>query len=95
MALELIFLKESIELVDTDDNDSVVWASDEDDEFREAFPDEVLDADEDGERVIAYLVDADVIPEEEAPDVEIYDESEDDDEGVNGEIIDADFTESE
>lgn len=92
MALELIFMPEGVELVDTDDGDTVVWASDDDDDFREEFPDEVLSADDDGERIIAYLVEADIVHPDYAGDIEIYDESDDDDEGA---IIDADFTEAD
>lgn len=55
--------------------DTVVWASDSDQDFMDEFGNEIMSADQDAEEVMDYLVSADVITEHQADGLEIYDES--------------------
>lgn len=55
--------------------DTVVWASDSDQDFMDEFCNEIMSADDDAEQVIDYLEDQDIVTEEEAGMLEIYDES--------------------
>jgi hypothetical protein len=55
--------------------DTVVWASDSDQDFMDEFGNEIMSADEDAEEVMDYLEDADIITEAQAEALEIYDES--------------------
>jgi hypothetical protein len=55
--------------------DTVVWASDSDQDFMDEFGNEIMAADDDAEQVIDYLEDQEIITEEEAGELEIYDES--------------------
>jgi hypothetical protein len=77
--LELAFTPDHVELVNKE-SEEIEWASDDDDDFRDDFGDELLNADEDGERVILWLKEMDIISDEEADDIEIFDESGSDDE---------------
>ena len=43
--------------------DTVVWASDSDQDFMDEFGNEIMSADEDAEQVMDYLEEADVISE--------------------------------
>jgi hypothetical protein len=66
-----------------------VWASDDDEQFRDEFGNEFLDAD-DAEEIIGYLVDEGVIDEDEADElennveVEALEEGDEDDEDDEG-----------
>jgi hypothetical protein len=84
--LELIFTPDGVELVDKD-TELVEWASDDDDDFRDSFTAEILTPDSDGEAIISWLTENDVISDDEAHDIEIY--SEDDDSANEGEVFDA------
>lgn len=59
---------------ESDHTDVLVWASDNDPDFMDEFPNELLTPDQDAGKILEYLVDADVINEEEADSVEIYSE---------------------
>jgi hypothetical protein len=76
--LELVFKHSGgVELRVVTENklDIVKWASDSDQDFMDEFGNEIMSADEDAETVLDYLEDADVISEQEAGEIEIYDES--------------------
>jgi hypothetical protein len=55
--------------------DTVVWASDADQDFQDEFGNEIMSADEDAENVLDWLEDAGKLTEKQAADLEIYDES--------------------
>ncbi len=57
--------------------DDILWSSDDDDEFRDEFVDEFL-TEKDTDRVLQWLVDNDVITEDESEDIEVFQEDEDD-----------------
>jgi hypothetical protein len=60
----------------SNDVDAVVWASDSDQDFTDEFGgEELFDADEHAEKVLDYLVEADVIDDDEAEGVRIFSES--------------------
>lgn len=94
---ELVFVPHgAVELV-TDD-DEVIWASDSDPDFRDDFSDEFLNADDHGDDILEWLVENDIITEEESDDLEIVEESLEGDEEapVNGTLeTDADFEDDE
>lgn len=73
MAKHILTLKAGggAELVEDGD---VIWNSDDDESFRDDFPDEIL-SENDVAQVLDYLVDDDVITDEEADRVEIEEES--------------------
>ncbi len=84
------------ELVDVE-RDEVLWSSDDDDDFRDAHPDELLSV-ADALAVIEYLVENDIISPEEGEDLDVTeetDELEDDDEGdgVEDDAIEGEFEE--
>ena len=54
---------------------ATLWASDNDEEFRDEFEDEFLDPDEDAEHVLYYLMDKGVLTEDEAEAVEVESDS--------------------
>jgi hypothetical protein len=68
-----------------DADGKVLWHSDDDAEFREVVPDEFL-GEEDAERVLKYLIEADELTEEEAEDCEIEVESLDGDEITDADV---------
>lgn len=86
--LELIFTPQgTAELCRGDD---VLWASDEDDDFREDVEaNEFLDADMDAEKILNYLMDNGTLTEDEAAGADVISESEDDESGevFEGEVI--------
>lgn len=91
---ELTFrLDGTAELTDPDDDDAVVWASDSDEDFRDDFPDEAL-SEADLEKVIDWLVDHEVIDEDEAASLEAFSDDggigpgDDDDDGGDDEADD-------
>ena len=57
------------------DVDAVVWASDSDQDFTDELGSELFDADDDAERIIEYLIEADVIDDDEADDLRIFSEA--------------------
>jgi hypothetical protein len=69
----------------SDGPDDVVWSSDDDDEFRDEFENEFLNV-KDEERVIQWLVDHDIVTEDESEDLEVFEEETDGD----GKTYDAD-----
>ena len=91
-SLELGFTPEgTAELIDAE-SDDVLWSSDDDDDFRDDFNDELLTVEKDGESVVEWLVENDVISEEESEDVKLFAEdadAEDDDDDVPGDTFDA------
>lgn len=66
------------------DVDTVIWASDTDPDFMDEFGQELLEADTDTEAVLEYLVDMDVLDDDESADVRIFTES------LDGRDIEAD-----
>lgn len=80
--LELVFKHSggvelrAIEAGTESDVDTVVWASDSDQDFADDFGgEELFDADEHAEKILDYLIEADVIDEGEADEVRIFSES--------------------
>lgn len=59
------------ELVEDQD---VIWTSQDDEDFRDEFPDEMLDED-DVDKILEYLVDEDFLTEAEAATCEVEEES--------------------
>lgn len=57
------------------DVDVVVWASDSDADFMDEFPTEIFDPDEDAEKIMDYLIEADVIDDDEADELRIVSEA--------------------
>lgn len=57
--------------------DTVVWASDSDQDFMDEFGNELFDAgDKDElEKIITYLVDADILDDDEADELQIWSEA--------------------
>lgn len=55
--------------------DHVLWASDDDDEFRDEHTEEFLNADRDAQSILDYLVGADIIKEQQAEELEIVEEA--------------------
>jgi len=81
--LELVFTATGGVELENVSRDEVVWASDVDDEFRDAFNDEFMNADRDAARVIEWLIDAGIISEEQGEELEVTSEADaemDDDE---------------
>ena len=76
--LELAFTPHgTAELIDPDsDSDYVIWASDSDDDFRDEFGEELL-SEADTEDVIDWLVSAEIISNDEAESLEVFEESQD------------------
>lgn len=74
--LTLVFLVGGQAVLEEGEGDSaeLIWASDDDDDFIEQFPDGFL-TENDKEAVLNYLVDEDVIEEADLPDVLIEVES--------------------
>lgn len=80
--LELVFKHSggvelrAVTAADTPELDTVVWASD-DPNFMDAFPRELFSANDEDEveKILAWLVDNDVIDDEEADDARIVEES--------------------
>lgn len=66
--LVLIFTRDGKAILEEDDE--LVWASDDDDDFAETFDAELLDAD-DAEEILNYLEEAGFLEEEEKAEVEI------------------------
>lgn len=62
-------------VVDGDEDDTVVWASDSDQDFMDEFGNEIMSGADDAEQVLDYLEKAEIIDEEEAGEIEIFDES--------------------
>jgi hypothetical protein len=54
--------------------DTVVWASDSDQDFTDQFPTEIFEPNE-SEPIIEYLIEADILDEEEADNLRIFSES--------------------
>jgi hypothetical protein len=54
--------------------DTVVWASDSDQDFTDQFPSEIFEPNE-SEPIIDYLIEADILDEEEADNLRIFSES--------------------
>jgi len=52
-----------------------VWMSDDDDDFQEEFGNEFLDPDEDGAKILNWLMDEGFLEEEERNEIEIVTES--------------------
>jgi ribonuclease E len=80
--------------------DTVLWASDKDTGFKDVISDEFLTAENDGEKVMDYLIDAEVITEPEADDLDLYDEAlaagpDDDDDTDDDDDDDEDFDDDE
>ena len=81
--LELVFKHSGgVELravtsTDTPELDTVVWASDSDQAFMDAFSQELFSPNDEDEveKILAWLVDADVIDDDEADDLRIVEES--------------------
>ena len=78
--LELAFKYDGgVELRALDDNseqlDTVIWASDSDPDFMDKFKDELLEPEKDTADILDYLVDKNIIDYDEAAEVEIYEES--------------------
>jgi hypothetical protein len=78
--LELAFKHDGgVELRALDDDDealdTVIWASDSDPDFMDKFPHELSDPETDAEGILDYLVDKDIIDDDEAGEVEIYEEA--------------------
>jgi hypothetical protein len=71
---------------DGDTLDTVVWASDSDQDFQDRIGAELLDPEDDAERVMEYLVEADVIDDDEADDLRIVEESLDGRDIVDGDV---------
>jgi ABC-type phosphate/phosphonate transport system substrate-binding protein len=61
--------------VQLEENGEIIWSSDDDEDFREEITDEFLDAEKDQERVLEYLVDAEILTQEQAENIEIESES--------------------
>jgi hypothetical protein len=57
------------------DVDVVVWASDSDADFMDEFSNEIFDPDADAEKIMDYLVQADVIDDDEADELRIVSEA--------------------
>lgn len=74
-------------------DDTVVWASDSDMDFQDKFGFEIMSGDDDAEEVLNYLVSAGTVTEDEAPEIEIFDESLSDD--PDDEEDDEDFEDDE
>jgi hypothetical protein len=78
--LELAFKHDGgVELRALDDNseqlDTVIWASDSDPDFMDKFKNELLEPEKDTADILDYLVDKNIIDDDEAAEVEIYEES--------------------
>jgi hypothetical protein len=81
--LELVFKHSGgVELravTDKDDPalDTVIWASDSDQDFMDQFGNEIFDSNDQEEvtKIMDYLVEADIIDDDEAPDLQIWSES--------------------
>ena len=55
--------------------DSVIWASDSDQDFMDEFSNEIFDPDADAEKIMDYLVSADIIDDDEADELRIVSEA--------------------
>lgn len=55
--------------------DSVIWASDSDQDFMDEFSNEIFDPDQDAEKIMDYLISADVIDDDEADELRIVSEA--------------------
>jgi hypothetical protein len=75
-------------------NEKTLWASDSDPDFAEAFGGHDIFEDEDVPDLLDYLVEADLLDDDEADDCEIDTEFEDQSD-TGGDAIDADFEEVE
>lgn len=73
--LELVFKHNGGCEVRRKDDQTVVWASDSDMDFQDKFGVEIMDGDTDAGPVLDYLVDHGTLTEDEAPEVDIFDES--------------------
>lgn len=73
---------------DAGDLDTVIWASDSDQDFMDSYGQEIFDAKEEGmiEGMLEWLVDHDVIDDDEADDLRIVEESLDGRDIVDGDI---------
>lgn len=60
---------------ESSDVDTIVWASDSDPEFMDRFGQELLEPEADSEEVIDYLLEADVLDEDEVYYLRIFSES--------------------
>lgn len=77
--MELVFKHSGgVELrsvVDGEADDTVIWASDSDPDFMDSFGNEIMSGDTDAEKVLDWLEDKDIVTEEEAGEIHVYDES--------------------
>jgi hypothetical protein len=55
--------------------DTVIWASDSDQDFTDEFPTEIFEPGPDTEKILDYLIEADILDEDEAEQVRIFSES--------------------
>lgn len=86
--LSLVFLHGGTAVLEEDGE--IVWASDDDEEFQEVH-DDVLD-ENDKQSVLEYLIEEDILTEEEAQSASIEVEENGEAQGAD-EIIDAEFAE--
>jgi hypothetical protein len=87
--LELVFTSTGGVELENPRRGTVLWASDDDDDFRDHFNDEVLSPDEDAARVIEWLVESGIINEDEAEALDVMSEGadmEDDPDKESGEF---------
>ena len=88
--LELVFYTEAGHVnLENPDTDEVVWSSDDDDDFRDEFTDELL-TEKDSSRVMEYLLDAGEMTEDEAEYLEIFEDDGPDDIEAAGTDADTD-----
>jgi hypothetical protein len=73
--VELRAITDASEAVNVNEVDTVIWASDSDPDFMDEFGDELLEPDADGERILEFLVDTDVLDDEEADEMRIFSEA--------------------
>lgn len=62
---------------ESDHTDVLIWASDNDPDFMDEFPNELLNADE-SEDILEYLVQEEILTEDEADAIEVFSEGPDD-----------------
>lgn len=78
-SLELVFKHsggvEVRSVVDGDEDDTVIWASDSDPDFMDAFGNEIMSGNTDAEKVLDWLEANDILTEEECGEAHVYDES--------------------
>jgi hypothetical protein len=90
--LELVFKHSggvelrAVTAADDPELDTVVWASDSDQDFMDQFGNELFDPDTDAEPIMEFLVNADVLDDDEADELRIVEESLDGRDIVDGDI---------